>query len=395
MTSSAPAPQANPGRPASGTARMASLDILRGLTVAFMILVNNAGDGAASYLQLRHSVWNGCTLTDLVFPMFLFIMGISMALSFESRLRKGRSRGEIAIEAARRAATIVVIGLVLNALPFFHLDTLRYCGVMQRIGLCYLMAALIYLAGQARLTAIVTVVLLVGYWALMTWAPVPGCGGNGATLGILNQPCNLASALDRMAIPVAHRYRHTFYDPEGLLSTLPALASVLIGVLVASWLRAPVSQRKKLGWLAASGALLVGMGWIWSEVFPLNKRLWTSSYVLFTAGISLLLLAAAAMLFDGEGEQTPLRRWFQPLASVGRIFGTNALTAYVLSEVLSIVIGAIHAGSAGTLQRLTYLWLPGFLVPGPFRSLVWSVLFVGVCFVPVAVLYRRRIFLKL
>ncbi|MFT4113253.1 acyltransferase family protein [Silvibacterium sp.] len=381
---------ANTGKPA---ARMVSLDILRGLTVAFMILVNNAGDGAASYAQLRHSAWNGCTLTDLVFPMFLFIMGISMALSFESRLRKGRSRGEIVAEAVRRAAVIVLIGLILNALPFFHLSTLRFCGVMQRIGVCYLLAALIALYGRTRTVAISTLVLLAGYWALMSWVPVPGCGGEGVTPGITNQPCNLASAIDRIAIPVAHRYHHTFYDPEGLLSTLPALASVLIGVLTASWLRASVAQTRKLGGLAASGAISLVLGLLWSESFPLNKRLWTSSFVLVTAGVSLLLLAVCALFFDGE--ETGARRWLQPLALVGRIFGSNALTAYVLSEVLSIVLGAIPAGNAGTAQRFSYLLLPGFLAPGPFRSLVWSVLFVGACFVPIAVLYRRRIFLKL
>src|ERR1035441_353190 len=177
--------------------RLASLDVLRGLTVAFMILVNNAGDGSASYAQLRHSAWNGCTVTDIVFPLFLFIMGVSMALSFHSRLARGTTRTEILGQVLKRAATIFLLGLGINALPLFHLATLRYCGVLQRIGLCYLLCALILLYARVPGVALALAASLTGYWWLMTKFPVPGFGQPGINIGLLDPSGNLASYIDR------------------------------------------------------------------------------------------------------------------------------------------------------------------------------------------------------
>jgi len=391
-----PSPDRPAGSSASGSAsrRWISLDVLRGLTVAFMILVNTAGDDSVSYAQLRHSAWNGCTLTDLVFPLFLFIMGVSMTLSFEGRLARGVPKNAIAMQAAKRAGLIVLLGLALNALPFFHLATLRYCGVLQRIGVCYLLASLLLLGIRVRGVAVTTGVAILGYWALMTFVPVPGFGYSGGELGILNPQSNLASAIDRLVIPQAHLYHQSFYDPEGLLSTLPALATVLFGVLTAAWLRGGgVTARRKLLVLALCSGLLVGLGLAWSPWFPLNKRLWTSSYALLCAGVSIGLLAALAWLIDESKWLS--RRWLTWAIAPWLVFGTNALTAYIFSEILSIAIGSIPFQGYGNLQRFTFLLLPAWLGSASLRSLIWSLLFTAVCFLPVLWLYRRRIFLKL
>lgn len=366
-----------------------SLDLLRGATVALMILVNTAGDGKVSFAQLQHAAWNGCTLTDLVFPLFLFWMGLAMAISFAGRHARHLSNGVILRQAARRAATICALGLLLNAMPFFHLSALRYCGVMQRIGLCYFLAALLLLFCDARRIAVAVVALLLGYWALMTLVPVPGYGGqNGWALGVLNPEANLASALDRIVIPEMHRYRHGFYDPEGVLSTLPALATVLCGALAGFWLRR--KQGGGLRSLALSGVAAMALGLLWNLVFPLNKRMWTSSYVLWVAGIGLLILALAKGFFDGEKPRT-VRPWGTPLLA----FGSNALVAYLLSEFLTILIDTVPAPGYANLQKWSYALLPTWLAPDPLRSLLWSILFTGVCWLPVYALYRKKIFIKL
>ena len=369
--------------------RLASLDVLRGLTVAFMILVNNAGDGSASYAQLRHSAWNGCTLTDVVFPLFLFIMGVSMALSFQSRLARGTTRTKIAGQVLKRATTILLLGLAINALPLFHLATLRYCGVLQRIGLCYLLCALILLYARVPGVVLALVASLAGYWWLMTRVSVPGFGQPGINFGLLDPSANLASYIDRLLIPQAHRYHFSFYDPEGVLSTIPAVANTLFGVLTAVWLRRMrVPTLRSLLTLAVPALMMIVLGLIWSQSFPLNKRLWTSSYVLFTSGISVGLLCLVSWIVDVQGW---LRRGLTPWL----VFGMNALTAYIFSEVFGILLGFIPLQDYGTLQRFLFLLLPTWLGPAPFRSLIWSILFVGVCYVPVWWLYRRRIFLKL
>jgi predicted acyltransferase len=368
--------------------RLLSLDVLRGLTVAVMILVNNAGDGAVSFAQLRHSVWNGCTLTDVVFPLFLFIVGASITLAFSARIDRGASRRTILLQVARRSALIALIGLLLNALPFFDLGNLRYYGVMQRIALCYALASAIYLAGRVAASVAASAMALAGYWWLLVHVPVPGVGTPGVTLGILDKYGNLAAWLDRLLVPPAHLYHHGVYDPEGLLSTLPAVASTLLGVLAAAWLRSAHSARTKAIALFAGGIVMLNCGLLWSQSFPLNKRLWTSSFVLFTAGISMALLALIYWLVDGPVQ---LRRGLAPWL----VFGTNALTAYVLSEILGIALGAIGLPGGVNLQQRLFRLLPRWLGPAPAVSVIYSILFVFVCYLPVLVLYRKKILIKL
>jgi predicted acyltransferase len=368
--------------------RWQSLDVLRGMTVALMILVNNAGDGSVSYAHLRHSVWNGCTLTDVVFPLFLFIVGASITLSFGARLDRGVPRRTILLQVGKRSLLIFAIGLILNALPYFHLSDLRYYGVMQRIALCYALASVVFLAGRLAASAVTCAAALAGYWWLLLHVPVPGIGLPGVNVGILDRYGNLTAWLDRLLVPSAHLYRHSIYDPEGLLSTLPALATTLFGVLAAAWLLTACQAWRKSTVLFASGLILLACGLLWAQSFPLNKRLWTSSFVLFTAGISIALFALLFWLIDGQYQ---LRRCLTPWL----VFGTNALTAYVLSEVLAPILAAIYLPGGGNLQQFLFHLLPRWLGPPPFVSMLYSMLFVLVCYLPVLFLYRRKIFIKL
>jgi predicted acyltransferase len=368
--------------------RLLSLDVLRGLTVALMILVNNAGGSNIAYAQLRHSAWNGCTVTDCVFPGFLFMVGGSIALSFRRRLSQQMTRGAILLQVLKRAVLIFIIGLLLNALPFFQLSDLRYYGVLQRIAICYALASIVYLFGGLVASSVVAAIALVGYWWLMLHVRVPGYGLPGVDVGVLDPAGNLAAWLDRLLVPTAHMYRHTVYDPEGMLSTLPALASTLIGAIAVSVLQTTRTTWHKVSALLSGGAILIAAGLIWSHWFPLNKRVWTSSFVLFTAGISVALLGLFFLMIDGPLKiRSGLTPWL--------VFGTNALGAYIFSEVLAIVLGAINLSHGETLQQFLFRLLPHTLGPPPLLSAVYSVLFVIVCFLPVMYLYRDRIFLKI
>ena len=368
--------------------RLLSLDVLRGLTVALMILVNNAGDGKVSYAQLRHSVWNGCTLTDIVFPLFLFIVGASIALAFQRRLSQNVSRSVILVQVLKRSVLIFFIGLVLNALPFFQLGELRYYGVLQRIAICYALASLVYLYGGVAGSAAAILTAIVGYWFLMLHVRVPGYGMPGVDVAVLSPAGNLAAWLDRLLVPTAHLYRHSVYDPEGLLSTIPAVATTLFGVLAGSLLQTPRIAWRKASVLLLAGIVLLSAGLVWAHWFPLNKRVWTSSYALFTAGISMLALGLLFWFIDGPPR---VRRGLTPWL----VLGTNALTAYIFSEVLAIALSAITLSRGESLQRFLYGMLPQLLGSPPLVSVIYSILFVIVCSLPVLYLYRHKIYIKL
>jgi predicted acyltransferase len=371
--------------------RLLSLDVLRGITVALMILVNNAGDGSVSYPQLRHSRWNGCTLTDFVFPTFLFMVGASIELSFQTRLARGVSALTIYLQVIRRALVLFALGVLLNALPFFHLAELRFYGVLQRIALCYLLAAAVYLTGGLRSSLLICVASILGYWWLMTHVAMPEFGLPGRDVPLLDPTGNLASLTDRMLVSQSHLYHHDVYDPEGLLSTLPALGTTLLGVCSAAWLRSRRTPALRAVALLLAGVLCMLAGLAWSHTFPFNKRLWTSSFVLWTGGLAMVLLAILFWLLDGHLQ---LRRGLTPWLALG----TNALAAYILSELLAIVLSAVPVNASHgqeDLQQWLFRLLPHWLGPPPLLSFVYSLLFVLVCALPMLVLYRRRIFLKL
>jgi len=413
--------------------RVLSIDVLRGLTIALMILVNDPGDWGHVYSQLDHAPWNGFTLTDFVFPNFLFLVGVSIVLSIQSRIAKGESKRTLALHMVRRAATLFAIKMFLSAFPHFHLTHLRLFGVLTRIALCYLAAGLICLAvwntrHRARTLLAITAALLVGYWALMRFVPVPGLGVPTHDFPILDPDRNLAAWLDRGVNAFTRRWLHTgsLYnhtrDPEGLLSTLPAIATTLIGCITGLWMRTnrvphvrrispdvglvstPATPARRPIALLLCGLISIALGLLWNRTFPINKNLWTSSYVLFAAGLSLLLLAICYWLID------ILRLNEKPVGKAllwpWLVFGSNAITAFVVSNFIvelmlwiKVPAGALVNPAAPSTHISSWLWTYRHIFArtqsNEVTSLAFAVAFTLVCFLPNWLLWRRKIFLKI
>lgn len=377
--------------------RLLSLDVLRGLTIAFMILVNNQ-PGPDAFHPLNHAQWNGFTPTDLVFPTFLFLVGVSLVLSTASRIGRGVARGTLLLHMLRRAAVLVLFGWVVNTFPFQHLDSIRFYGVLPRIGLCYLVAgSLCVLWPGWRGKAAIALGCLFGYWALMRFVPVPGFGVPTHDVVINHPDGNLTAYIDRALFAPQHLYQRV-RDPEGLLSTLPAIATTLFGVLTGQWLRTSrTAARKALG-VAGCGMLFVLLGLLWNPWFPINKKLWTSSYALFAGGLSLLLLALAMYMVDvlraGRGgvsrADVPERpTLYAPLL----VFGTNSIAAYMISELLPGALELVKT-PGGNLLRSYSAWLHAMLPVHGVPSLLFGLTFVLLTWLLVVPLYRRRIFLR-
>src|SRR6185437_11419523 len=381
-----PAPSATGAPVSAAQTRLQSLDVLRGATIVLMIVVNTSGDLAHSYRPLVHAAWNGLTFADVVFPCFLFIVGISLVLSLSGRLRRGAGLPALVRKALKRAAMLFVIGVALNGFPWYNVGTLRIYGVLQRIALCYFVAVLLHLWLKPRTLVIVTAAILLGYYVLLRWVPVPGYGMPGVDVPFLDPHGNLPAWLDRHVFPASHLYLHGFYDPEGLLSSLPAVASTLIGVLTGIEL---LKERAgSLKWTLVAGTSCLATGLIWSHWFALNKRLWTSSFVLLSAGISLIALVLLRWWLDGHSERG---RALTPF----KIFGINALAAYVFSDFLAVSLTSVRLPRSGvTLVHWLFHPLPAFLPNRYVDGLVCAILYAGVCFLPVWLLYRKRIFLK-
>ena len=381
-----PASLARVAPPATAQSRLQSLDVLRGLTIVLMILVNQSGDLAHTYRPLVHSPWNGLTCADVVFPCFLFIVGVSLVLSLNGRVERGLNPSELLHQAFKRAAILFVIGVALNGLPSYHLATLRFYGVLQRIAFCYFFAVSLYLWLKPRTLVLVTAAILVGYYVLLRWVSVPGYGMPGVDVPFLDPHGNLTAWIDRQIFSASHLYLQGFYDPEGLLSSLPALASTLIGVLAGIELLQ--HKASSLRWTFLAGASCLALGLLWSPWFPLNKRLWTSSFVLVNAGISLMALGLLRWWLDGHSDRG---RALEPF----RIFGINALTAYIFSDIVTVLLSSVrlpHTDMA--LRRWLFQPVPTFLPNRYVAGLVCAIVYVGLCFLPVWLLYRRRIYLK-
>jgi predicted acyltransferase len=396
----------NPALNPTPTQRLLSLDVLRGLTIAFMIMVNNNG-GPGSWGFMNHAAWNGLTPTDLVFPTFVFVVGASIVFAFESRLKRGATRAQLAMHTVQRAAILFLLGIVVNGFPFFALDHLRIYGVLQRIAVCYLVVGLFYLWDQRVWTKLAAIgVLLVGYWVLLRWVPVPGAGLPGRDIPFLDPDMNLVAWLDRHLMP-GHLYEnwttHNLRDPEGLLSDLPALATALIGLLTGLWMRSrptglflaeKTAVQAKTAGLAAAAVACLGSGYLWSLWFPLNKKLWTSSYVLVAAGWSLAVLTLAYWTIEQKGwGKGPGRRWIFPWL----VLGSNAIVAYMFSELVPSALWNLSFTAGGRrTDALSWVFPHVFAhIPDPgWAAFAFSVSFCAVCFIPVWVLYRKKIFVK-
>ncbi len=417
--------------------RILSVDILRGLTIAFMILVNDAGDGRHTYAQLEHAQWSGLTLTDLVFPTFLFLVGASIIFSLANRVARGESRVALARNIVRRAITILLIDFFIALFPSFHLTQLRIYGVLTRIAICYLVVGLLCLVTRRAVVLLtLAVTLLVGYWVLMRFVPVPGFGVPTHDIPLLDPDGNLTAYLDRafnaftQAVLHTGRLYESTRDPEGLLSTLPAIATVLFGALGGIWLRRsttvhhhagvtlPVSADeadglratqsnqavqtagRTLGGLVVAALLCLAIGFTWNHAFPINKKLWTSSYVFAAAGFSLLGLSICYGLIDYLRLER-VSRVFRASLWPWLVFGSNAITAYAVSELLIEAGGLIHIQDpAAPGGRPVSFW--GWVYQHLFAhgqstkntSLAFALCYVALCFLPNLLLWRKRIFLK-
>jgi predicted acyltransferase len=365
--------------------RLVSLDVFRGITIAGMTLVNNPGTWSAIYWPLEHATWEGWTPTDLVFPFFLFIVGVAIPLAFGRRVESGGTKRDLYLKVIRRTLIIFALGLFLNAFPYFNFAELRIPGVLQRIAVCYFFASMIFLTTRWRTQLIIAIALLVLYWFLMTRLHAPGFA-----VGDLSKEGSLASWIDRVVFGPHVWKQAKVYDPEGLLSTIPAIATTLFGVLTGQWFRSERTALEKVTGLFIAGAVCVAIGWSWNATFPINKALWTSSYVFFTGGLALQLLALCYWLVDIKG----YKRWAWPFI----VFGVNAIALYVGSGLLADLMSVIKIPQAdGT---------PISLQPWIFRNLFlsWTTpirasLAFGICYilfwlVLMWLLYRKRIFIK-
>jgi predicted acyltransferase len=349
----------------AGTGRLHSLDVFRGITIAAMLLVNNPGSWSAVYPPLLHAEWHGWTPTDLIFPFFLFIVGVSMTFSFARALEGGLARGKVMRKASVRSAKLIALGLILHAFPWWrlNLETLRLPGVLQRIGLAFLIASAIVLFTSRRGRAAATAAILLGYWAVMKLVPVPGSGA-----GVLEPGRDLGAYIDRAVFGTAHLWSQArTWDPEGLLSTLPAVATVLLGVFTGEWLRSARSRSEKVRGMTLAGAGAVALGLAWGTVFPINKPLWTSSYVVFTAGAALMTLALCYWSLDVRGH----RRWGYPF----HLFGVNAIAAFFLSSLFARIIG-IRWTEGPSLKALVYEPLFSSWLAPQNASLAYALTFV-------------------
>lgn len=442
--------------------RLVSLDVFRGMTIAGMVLVNNPGTWSAIYGPLKHAEWHGITPTDYVFPFFLFIVGVAIPMALGKRVAEGITR-DVYWKIATRAVKIFALGLLMSMIPFFvfgetglpqilkllimlgfsaalffylidkkkiaaivagvaaltvlvlyfagtefiwyNFSTMRIPGVLQRIAVCYLIVSIIYLHTNWKQQTLIGVALLLVYWLLMTVVPVPAC----EITTIDSKACNLAAFLDRTILTEAHIWRSAkVFDPEGILSTIPAIVTTISGVLTGTWLMSSdkgqvisdetldsslvthnSSLEKCLG-LFAFGTILLAVGWSWSLLFPLNKSLWTSSYVVYTTGLALLTLAVCYYLIDIKG----YKKWSKPFV----ILGVNALALFVFSGILARMLGLVKvAGPEGkdiSLQQWIFdTFFQSWLVPTD-ASLAYAVCFILVWLFLMWLLYRRRIFIK-
>ncbi len=382
------APVAEPAPPASAPERLLSLDVFRGVTVAGMLLVNNPGTWSAIYPPLEHAEWHGWTPTDLIFPFFLFIVGVAMTYSFPGQLARGASQGRVFSRAAKRSAILFGLGLLLAAFPYYNLDLahLRIPGVLQRIALAFLLASAAVLFLTPRAQAWTTAALLVGYWAAMTLVPVPGYGA-----GDLSKDGSLAAYVDRAVLTPDHMWAAAkTWDPEGLLSTLPAVATVLLGVFAGRWMRGTRSPAERLVGLFVAANVLLVAGSIWGAVFPINKNLWTSSYVLFTAGMALHFLAMCHWAVDVRG----WRRWARPFV----VFGVNAIAAFFLSGVMARLLNLIKVGVGpdGPIALKTWIFERAFAswLSPVNASLAFALCFVAFWVGVMEIFYRRKLFIK-
>jgi predicted acyltransferase len=367
--------------------RLISLDVFRGLTIGAMVLVNNPGTWSAIYPPLEHAEWHGWTFTDTIFPFFVFIMGIAIPIALEKRKAAGQVGAGLYLKLLQRTAALFGLGLFLAIFPFYNwmkgewidLGHVRIMGVLQRLALCYLFASLLFLWLKPRGLLIAAFALLFGYWGVMV------AGGDLTVEG------NLSGLIDR-AVLGPHMWKGSeFYDPEGLLSTLPAIATCVFGVLTGQLIASPKTEEGKVAEMFVWGFALLALGWMWSAFFPINKGLWTSSYSVFMSGLAMCVLGACYWIIDIKC----WKAWTGPFV----VFGVNALALFVGSGMLGRLLNYIPLGTSadGKPQSLKVAIYEGVFAPlaTPMNaSLLFAMCFIGLWLFLMWLLYRKKIFIK-
>jgi predicted acyltransferase len=368
--------------------RLLSLDVFRGATIAGMMLVNNPGDWGHVYAPFLHAKWHGWTFTDLIFPFFLWIVGVAMTLSFAKRRERGDSSSKLLIHALRRAATIFGLGLFLNGFPYYDFSIIRIPGVLQRIAICYLIGSIIFLYASTRWQIVWTGVFLALYWLLVAIIPVPGYGA-----GVLEPTGNLAWYIDSQVL-AGHTWRGApvpGFDPEGIFSTLPAISTLLFGILTGHMLRMQKSPEERTSWMFVVACLLLFAGVVMDNWLPINKNLWTSTYSVFMAGMALLVFAWCYWIIDVRG----YKRGMKPFA----IYGMNAITVFVLAGVVGRLMGLITVGTTpegNAVSLKTWIYNTFFTpIAGPYNaSLLFALAFVLFLYAIAYVMYRKNWILR-
>jgi predicted acyltransferase len=371
--------------------RLMSIDIYRGLAVAGMILVDNPGSDDLAYGPIKHAEWNGWTCADFIFPSFLFLVGVSMMFSYSARLQRGESRQKIFRHGVVRSLILFLIGLFVNAMPIYGLDlhTWRIYGVTQRIALCYLVAAILVLWSDRRGQVIALFACLIGYWVVLRFVPVPGFGVPGHDIPFMDPERNIVAWLDRKLL--MGRLYDKVRDPEGLISSIGAMGTTLMGVLTGHWLRSHASGRTKALCLVGFGIASFIAGSAWNYWFPINKNLWTSSFVLLTGGFALVFLAFLYWALD-------IKNWRGGWTMPVLVFGMNAIAGFVADSFVygpgyTFTVKAANGADISWHEAAQAKFLSFGFNPAN-ASLIYSLAAVLFCWFLLWLLWRKRIFLK-
>jgi predicted acyltransferase len=379
------------------TERLISLDAFRGFTIAGMILVNNPGFWADIYPQLRHAEWNGWTFTDWIFPFFLWIVGVAMTFSFAARSSKGDSRSKLLLNVFRRSAIIFALGLFLAGFPFgllwnhnFNLGSIRIPGVLQRIAVCYLISSIVFLYTSRRGQIILIILLFVSYWFMMFYIPVPEFSA-----GLFEKGKNFAAYIDSLILS-GHMWSATkTWDPEGIISTIPAIATTLMGALTGDYLRrSEHSKIEKSAWMFVSGAALLLIGAILDMWMPINKSLWTVSYSIFMGGWALCIFGIFYFLIDAKS----IKAWAHPFV----VYGMNAIFVFVLSGVIGKTLGIWKFNVQLTDGTYANVSIKNIIMQNIFEpyfsplnaSLGFAISFIMVMYLIIWIMYKKKIFIK-
>lgn len=359
--------------------RLVSLDVLRGFTMAAMIMVNYPGSEEYVFFTLRHSKWNALSFTDTIAPVFLFVIGVSITLAYTRRLKDGSPKGSLYRKILFRSLKIFAVGMFLNLMPDFNFSDVRWTGTLHRIAFVFLFCALIFLNTNWKQQAWIAAILLTGYWLLLTLAPTPGAGKVMLEPGV-----NIVAWVDSKLLP-GKMWQGT-WDPESILSIIPSTVSGITGMLAGKLLTSDLPAAEKSNYLMIAGMCSAIAGYFWGLSFPVNENLWTSSFVLVTSGFGALLLGALYFRIDIKG----YKRWTMP----GVIFGANAITTYFLADVLALIFYRLKFGG----MPLNDLAVNGLISAGmraELASWLYALFFVAVNFIPAFILYRKKIFIKL